>query len=373
MSDAHYYIGLMSGTSMDAVDAALVAFGGDEPQVRATHSLPLDGTLIEALRALAGGAAPEEIETLGRLDVELGRLLARAATGLLERAGVSAATVRAIGSHGQTIRHRPGAAPPFTLQIGDPSTVAELTGITTVADFRRRDLAAGGQGAPLAPALHAALWRSGQEDRAVLNLGGIANLTVLPCDPASPVVGFDAGPGNTLMDAWVRDQRGEAYDAGGAWAASGRVQPALLKRLLDDPYFAQAPPKSTGPEHFNLEWLRRSLAGREPAPAETQATLCELTAVSVARAIERHAPSTARLLVCGGGARNARLLARLTGHLAPRVVEPTDAHGLPAEWVEAVAFAWLARETVAGRPGNLPSVTGARHPAVLGAVYCASN
>ncbi|RMD78325.1 MAG: anhydro-N-acetylmuramic acid kinase [Gammaproteobacteria bacterium] len=355
---------------MDAVDAALARFPAEgRVELVAARAHPLPEALRAELRALAGGTEGE-LERLARADRALGELLAEAALALLAEAGVGPAAVAAIGSHGQTVRHLPGVA---SVQIGDPARVAERTGITVVADFRRRDLAAGGQGAPLAPAFHAAVLRRPGRERAVLNLGGIANLTVLPADPRAPVLGFDTGPANTLLDAWARRHLGRPYDAGGRWAAGGRVHPGLLERLLADPYFAAPPPKSTGPEHFGLGWLEEALA-RTPgaaglAPRDVQATLCELTAATVAQAVEAHAPKAEELLLCGGGVANAELLRRLAERLPGRRVLPTDAAGVPARWMEALLFAWLARQTLAGRPGNLPSVTGARRAVVLGAVH----
>ena len=365
---AERFVGLMSGTSLDGIDAVLVDFSADPPRLIEALSHPLPDTLRQRLTALCqpGG---DEIERLGRADVALGELFAEAVQRLLTQTGIAATEVRAIGSHGQTIRHRPEAG--FTLQIGDPSRIAQRTGITTVADFRRRDLAAGGQGAPLVPAFHAALFRSPDISRAVLNLGGMANVTLLPAGAAQPVTGFDTGPGNVLMDLWAQRHLGRPLDEGGAWAASGRVDEALLSRLLDDPYFRQPAPKSTGREHFNADWLAARLDESEhsPSAADVQATLCELTAVSVAEAVRRSGCDARELLVCGGGAHNDHLLARLRERLSPMTVATTDEHGLPADWVEAVAFAWLARETLAARHGNLPAVTGAREAVVLGSIH----
>jgi anhydro-N-acetylmuramic acid kinase len=279
------------------------------------------------------------------------------------------AAVKAIGSHGLTVRHQASGAYPFSLQIGDPNRIAHITGITTVADFRRRDVAAGGQGAPLVPVFHAAAFRSAEENRVVLNLGGIANITVLPADPASPVIGFDAGPGNGLLDFWMQRHKGQNYDTGGAWAARGRVIPDLLRALRDEPYFSLPPPKSTGKELFNPSWLGgkiRDFAATEPV--DVQATLAELTALSVAEAIGQYASETRRLLVCGGGTHNADLLGRLR-LLVGCPVESTEKFGIAPDWVEAMAFAWLARQTLLGQPGNLMEVTGANTPVVLGGIY----
>ena len=359
------YLGLMSGTSADGIDVALVAF---EPRLRllAGRTYAWDAATRERLVALGQGGEAQSLDELGELDVRIAQAFAEAALHLLGEAGVARDAVRALGSHGQTLRHRPGAPHPFTWQLGDGNVIAERSGITTVADFRRRDVAAGGQGAPLMPAFHAALLRAADEDRAVLNLGGIGNLTLLPRN--GEVRGFDTGPANALLDAWCERHTGQAYDAGGTFAAQGRVDESLLARLLDEAWFALPPPKSTGREHFHLAWLQARLRGDE-APADVQATLLELTATTVADALRTSQPQTRRVLVCGGGVHNPRLLARLAARLPGCVVESTAAHGLDPDFVEAMGFAWLARETLAGRPGNLPSVTGARGPRVLGTVY----
>jgi anhydro-N-acetylmuramic acid kinase len=330
------------------------------------HPIPAD--LRRELLALCQ-PGDNEIQRLGAADVALGEVFAAAVAQLLAAARLEAHAIRAIGSHGQTVRHCPEQR--FTLQIGDPNIIAQRSGITTVADFRRRDLAVGGQGAPLVPAFHHAVLRDPHHDRVILNIGGMANITILPAAPTRPVTGFDTGPGNVLMDHWVRQHRNQAYDPEGAWAAAGQVNDALLERLLDDAYFAQAPPKSTGRERFNAAWLAAKLAGSEDslAPQDVQATLCELTARSAAEAIAAHAPGGEEVLVCGGGARNRQLLARLQAGLAPLAVRTTDEAGLPGDWIEAMAFAWLARETLAGRHGNLAAVTGASQGVVLGGIY----
>ena len=373
------YLGLMSGTSADGIDAALVRFEGEGRTLRCElvhgRTFGWDAALRTQLVALGQGADTVSLDAVGTLDGRIALAFADAALSLLQEAGVPRGRVRAIGSHGQTIRHRPHAEPPFTWQLGDGNVIAERCGIATVADFRRRDVAAGGQGAPLMPAFHAALLGSGQEDRAVLNLGGIANVTLLPVagDPGSgpgqAVRGFDTGPANALMDAWCERHTGHAYDAGGAFAASGQVNATLLARLLADPWFALPPPKSTGREHFHLDWLQVRMEGADVAPADVQATLLELTARTVADALQMTQPDTRRVLVCGGGVRNHVLMARLAAHLPEAVVESTAAHGLDPDYVEAMGFAWLARETLAGRPGNLPAVTGASGRRVLGTVY----
>ncbi|TXH81833.1 MAG: anhydro-N-acetylmuramic acid kinase [Pseudoxanthomonas sp.] len=365
------YLGLMSGTSADGIDAALVRFEGEGRALRCQlvhgRTFAWDEATRTRLVALGQGADTVSLDALGALDATVALAFADAALALLQDAGIPRGRVRAIGSHGQTIRHRPQADPPFTWQLGDGNVIAERSGIDTVADFRRRDVAAGGQGAPLMPAFHAALLGSPQEDRAVLNLGGIANFTLLPV--GGKVRGFDTGPANALMDAWCERHTGRAYDADGAFAASGQVDAALLARLLAEPWFALPPPKSTGREHFHLEWLQARMGETALSPADVQATLLDLTARTVADALQMTQPDTRRVLVCGGGVRNAALMARLAAYLPQAIVESTAMHGLEPDYVEAMGFAWLARETLAGRPGNLPAVTGASGRRILGTVF----
>jgi len=361
-----YYIGLISGTSMDGIDAALVAFGDHTLDVRAARTFAYPAPLRDALLAATRNPQSCAVDTLGMLDHWTGECFRDAATELLADAGVDAGEVRAIGSHGQTVRHCPDALHPFSVQIGNADIIAKGSGITCVADFRSADIALGGQGAPLVPPFHDWLFRSTRHDRCVLNIGGIANLTVLPAD-GGDVRGFDTGPGNTLLDAWIRRHRDAAFDSDGRWAASGTVDAGLLERMLADPYFHAPPPKSTGFEYFNDGWLQ-ALVGAQAA-ADIQATLCELTASSIAAAIHAHAPETAELLTCGGGVHNDHLMARLQAHFPDVRVVSTAEFGLDPDWVEACAFAWLAMRTLAGRPGNAPSVTGARRAAVLGATH----
>ena len=360
------YLGLISGTSADGIDAALVRF---EPHCELVfgRTYPWDESLRARLIALGQGGEATSLDELGALDTTLARAFADAALQATRDAGLTPGQVHAIGSHGQTIRHRPEGKAPFTWQMGDGNVIAERSGITTVADFRRRDVAAGGHGAPLMPAFHAALLSSTEEDRAVLNLGGIGNFTLLP--KQGVVRGFDTGPANALLDAWCERHTGQAYDHDGAFAASGMVDEPLLARLLDDPWFALPPPKSTGREQFHLHWLEARLAGAALPQADVQATLLELSAATIANALRATQPETVRVLVCGGGVRNPRLMARLSARLPGACVESTAAHGLDPDYVEAMGFAWLARETLAGRPGNLPSVTGAKGPRVLGTLY----
>lgn len=367
--DSTLYLGLISGTSADSIDAALVSFERSAPQVHATHAHPWPSALRQRMLALMQNEAALDLDAFGRLDVEIAHCFADAALQLLEQSGTPATSVRAIGSHGQTVRHRPTGSYPFTMQLGDASVIAERCGIDVVADFRRADVAAGGQGAPLLPALHAMLLARVGHSRAVLNLGGIANITVLGAD--GTVLGFDTGPANGLLDAWCLRHRGEPFDRYGVFAASGRVDTALLDALLADPYFALPPPKSTGREHFHLGWLAAHPQLASLSPADVQATLLELTACSVSEAIDRQTPADADVLFCGGGTHNRRLMQRLSELLAPRVVSSTAAHGIDPDFLEATAFAWLARQRLLGLPGNLSAVTGARGPRVLGAIYSA--
>jgi anhydro-N-acetylmuramic acid kinase len=371
MAADELYLGLISGTSADGVDAVLAAIDDHRCEVLAACTTPFPEGLAARLGALL--ANPQvHLAELGRLDVALGSFFAECALRVLGTASRSPEDVTAIGHHGQTIFHDASGAEPFTMQIGDPNVVASRTGITTVADFRRLDVAFGGQGAPLVPAFHDWCFREPDEARAVVNIGGIANVTLLA--PRTPVTGFDTGPGNTLLDHWIRRHRGVAFDDGGSWAASGQVDPRLLARLLADPYFARPAPKSTGPEHFNLDWLEsRSGENAAAAAADIQATLAELSAMTIAGALKGRIADCRRLIVCGGGAHNADLIARLARLAAPIVVEDSAVHGIAPDWVEGAAFAWLARRRLRKQSGNVPSVTGARRAAVLGSVYCGDH
>ena len=365
------YIGLLSGTSMDAIDAALVSFDDGNCRLEHTCSYSMSEDTLSGLRRLVEHPEDAGLEVLGELDVALGHEFGAAALAVLEASGLGPDAVTAIGSHGQTVMHSPGKTNAFTMQIGDPNVIAAATGIATVADFRRRDMALGGEGAPLVPAFHDAVFRSSEESRAVLNIGGIANLTMLPVGGA--VSGFDTGPGNTLMDGWTRRHLGKPFDRAGSWAASAPLDEGLLECLLEHEYFSRPPPKSTGVEEFNLVWLQGILDGLPNAvPPETvQATLCELTARTVADAVRASCSDSGRLLLCGGGANNDALIASLDGHLENWLIERTDVLGIGVDWVEAAAFAWLAQRRLAGLPGNVPAVTGASREAVLGAVYSA--
>jgi anhydro-N-acetylmuramic acid kinase len=353
------YAGLMSGTSLDAVDCAIVAFPADRPRLLGTASMPMPNSIRERLLRLRF-QEHGEIDDACEAGIELARLYAAAVEAARGQAGPAAGRLRAIGAHGQTIRHRPERG--YTVQAGNPALLAELTGCPVIGDFRSRDIAAGGQGAPLASAFHRAAFSETGTSRAIVNIGGIANVTRIEADGA--VSGFDCGPGNALLDEWIERHRGERYDRDGAWAASGRSDPALLRRLLAEPYFALPPPKSTGRDRFHLGWLGSALTGAED-PVDVQATLLELTATTIARAVV----DSDEVYLCGGGAYNAALVERLATRTAPQPLATTAALGWAPEWVEAAAFAWLARECLAGRPGNLPAVTGARGARVLGAIY----
>lgn len=359
------YLGLISGTSMDGVDCVLTAIDVDGCRVVHAVTFPYPEELQARLHRLVDDPRAS-LRELGGLDTAVGRFFADSSLRCLDQAGVTSAAVAAIGHHGQTVYHHPEGAEPFTLQIGDPNVLAATTGITTVADFRRMDLALGGQGAPLVPAFHA--WRFGAADatRVVVNIGGIANITVLA--PGREPLGFDTGPGNTLLDGWIRRCRDQRHDEAGAWAASGHVDSALLANLLADPFFAAPAPKSTGRERFHMDWLAQRMAGHAAADADVQATLAELTALTVADAIAGYAPGCDLVIVCGGGAYNADLVGRLRRRSATTVASSAD-FGILPDWVEGAAFAWLARARLANVAGNVPSVTGARRPAVLGGVY----
>lgn len=366
--ETEYFIGALSGTSIDGIDVALVGFG-PQPALVASHSLAYPENLRAELLALCV-PGKNEIDRLGRADVQVGRLFAQAVNELLAKAARAPGEIRAIGSHGQTIRHRPEGAEPFTLQIGDPNVIATDTRLPVVGDFRRKDLALGGQGAPLVPAFHAAVFRRPGADRVVVNIGGIANLTVLPGNDDG-IAGFDTGPGNTLLDAWSRRVLGEPMDRGGAFAARGRVNPALLAAMLGDPYFTKPAPKSTGPEYFSLAWLLKHLDALGTMPdADVQATLIALTAQTIADAV-RQSVGAGRpdVFICGGGAHNDTLMRALREQLAGCAVSRTDELGVPGDWVEAMAFAWLAQRRWHERSGNCPGVTGASRPAVLGGLW----
>ncbi|AXQ27442.1 anhydro-N-acetylmuramic acid kinase [Solimonas sp. K1W22B-7] len=365
-----YFIGLMSGTSMDGIDAAVCAF--DDSRFLCVHA-HASGRYPAALRARLLALQREtptlSLHELARLDRDVAQAFADTAQAALEAARLPREAIRAVGSHGQTVFHDP-AGTGSSQQLGNPSWIAQQLGITTVADFRRADIAAGGQGAPLVPAFHHALFAEATLPRAVVNLGGIANITLLPGAGEAQVSGFDTGPANGLMDEWAERHLGQAYDEGGHFAGGGQLHAGLLEVLLGDPYFAAAPPKSTGRGDFHLQWLHQRYPALDAlAPADVQRTLCELTARTVAEAIRRHGPGTREVLACGGGTRNHLLMERLHALLSPIRLHTTGDAGLDPQHVEAAAFAWLAMRTLKGLPGNLPAVTGAKRPVILGGVY----
>lgn len=358
------YLGVMSGTSLDGLDIALIE-QDHSTRLLGTRYLPMPDELRCTLLSLCA-SGPDELARAAIAEQQWVQLAAQGINDLLAQLHIEASSVRAIGSHGQTVRHEPTRG--FSIQIGNPALLVELTGISVVSDFRRRDVAAGGQGAPLVPAFHDALFAHANSTRAILNIGGFSNLSLL--EPDRPVHGFDCGPGNVLLDAWIQRHQGLAYDQDGQWAASGSVQPPLLHALLGDSYFQTQGPKSTGRELFNIAWLDQHLQNQPAfAAADVQATLLELTAISITEALKAAQQNTEMLLVCGGGAHNRTLMRRLAQLLPNSQVSSTDVHGVPADWVEAMAFAWLAHCCLEGIPANRPSVTGAQGLRVLGAIY----
>lgn len=368
------YLGLISGTSVDTVDAVIASFEAITGSTRLlhTHGHPVPLRLRRELLEVAASGRTT-LARIARLDVEVGHLFADAALSVIEGAGLGPGDIAAVGSHGQTVRHEPGGRFPSTTQIGDPNVIAHRTGIITVADFRRRDVAAGGQGAPLAPAFHQAVMSHPSARRAIVNLGGIANVTLL--DPiesaASGPLGFDCGPANGLLDAWARRHLDAPFDEDGNWAAQGAVYGPLLEKMLTDPYFSLPAPKSTGRGYFDEGWIDGQLrsAGQAVAPVDVQRSLCELTAATVAASLEACGARTDEVYLCGGGVHNRTLVEHLSARLSPRKVMRTDVLGISADYVEAAAFAWLAKCALEGIPGNRPSVTGATEPVVLGGVY----
>jgi len=360
------YIGIMSGTSLDGVDIALTSFSSDTQRASllAALCMPFPSELRNDLLALCQPGA-DEIRRAGLAGQEWARLAAAGVQQLLQQQNLSASDVSAIGSHGQTIRHHPESG--FSVQIGAPALLAELCGIDVVCDFRNRDLAAGGEGAPLVPAFHAWLLHDAQHTRALVNIGGFANLTLLAQDGQTS--GFDSGPGNVLLDYWIHQHEGQSFDANGNWARSGQVIPALLERMLADDYFHRTAPKSTGREYFHPDWLQRQLGEHRYEPADVQATLLELTARTIAQALEDCQPPPSAAYVCGGGAHNGRLMERLQQLLPLSPVMTTAELGVDPDWMEAIAFAWLAWRCQRRLSGNLPAVTGARGERILGAAY----
>ena len=363
------YIGLMSGTSLDGIDAALVRFENKQVTVLETACSPLSSNLKDEIKSLIN-PSENEINRLASLDVQLGKHFAEVVKQLINKANIKKEDIIAVGSHGQTIRHLPTAKHPATLQIADPNVIAEVTGITTVADFRRRDIAAGGQGAPLVPAFHEQIFRHAKKNRVILNLGGIANITILPADKNIPVTGFDTGPANTLINHWIQQQQNKNYDDAGKWAASGQANESFIEELLNDDYFKLTPPKSTGTEYFNPTWLTNKLSEFPFLAAEdVQASLTAFTAITISDAIKSYSNNVDELIICGGGVHNQFLLQQLSQGLSNIEINSSAKYGLDPDYIEATAFAWLAKQTMEGKTGNLPAVTGAKRKVILGGIF----
>lgn len=373
------YIGLMSGTSIDGIDVALVCFSDDDCKLLASYIHPIDAKTKNKLGKLSNPLSTTEftgenrIELMAELDAAMGHAFANAVNQLLKIKNIDSNIIKAIGSHGQTIRHRPDKQYPFSLQIGDANIIAEKTGIKTVADFRRMDIAAGGQGAPLAPAFHNALLRNNHEDRIILNLGGIANVTLLPKEGDQPVIGFDTGTANTLLDAWYKKYHPESddgFDRDSEFAQQGQLDHSLLNQLLKDPYFERKYPKSTGREYFNLDWLNQQMnqVNCSNKPENIQRTLLQFTVQTIADSIDSLAIKDYKVLACGGGMHNQYLLDLLSQALG-RAIQTTNDFSVDGDYLEAMTFAWLAKQRLDEKPGNLPSVTGASQLKILGGVY----
>jgi anhydro-N-acetylmuramic acid kinase len=369
MNTSHegYYIGLMTGTSMDAVDTVVVDIQPDrKTTLVASYEHPLASSLREKITD-ACVARKDSAHDIATLDQELSELYAECIGSLLQQAGIASEHIKAIGSHGQTIRHCPDCQPPYTVQIGNAARLAEMTGITVINDFRQRDMAAGGQGAPLAPLFHHHLFSLAGKTIVCINLGGIANISILHADGS--ITGFDTGPANTLMDQWIMHHQQQRYDKDAVWARSGKIQPLLLDALLSEPWLSRQPPKSTGPELFNLQWLEQYLGEQEISPADVQRSLCEFSAISLTNAVNQYAPDAASVVICGGGAYNPLLVERIKHHLGGIHMSDSKLTNIAPEWIEACLFGWLAYRTLNGLAGNVPAVTGARHEAVLGAIH----
>lgn len=360
-----YYIGIMSGTSLDGIDAVLTDLNSQTPLLLNTFYQPYDKNLRNQILDLHQ-SGNNELHLAAILSNKLAHCYAKAVISLLNKHKIKAQNITAIGCHGQTVRHCPQSEMNYSIQLGNASLLAELTGITVVADFRSRDIAAGGQGAPLVPAFHQLLFQDPEINRVIVNIGGISNITSLASN--TKIIGFDCGPGNILMDSWCQRHLGTIYDKNGAWAKSGEAIPALLEKLISLKFFSDSPPKSTGREVFNLAWLEKYLSGNE-RPEDVQATLLQLTSKAITDAILLWHPDATEIYLCGGGVRNIELISKIQISLHGKKVAPTDALGINAEWLEAFAFAWLAKQTIQGAPSNIPSVTNAKGERILGAVY----
>jgi anhydro-N-acetylmuramic acid kinase len=361
------YIGVMSGTSADAIDAVLVDFSSEKPLIIGTHSQPIVPTLKQAIYGLSL-PGHDELNRLVEVSTAIAQLTSHTVNQLLNKTRHNPSEIKAIGSHGQTVRHQPNGNTRYTLQVGDAHIITTLTGITTVTDFRGRDIALGGQGAPLTPIFHQHMFAN-NTPRVLLNVGGIANISILPHAEQKALLGFDTGPGNTLLDHWIKEHRNQNYDDQGIWARQGQVHPVLLETLLNDTYFSTPPPKSTGLEYFNLIWLETYLSKLEPITAvDVQTTLTELTALSISNDIQRYV-SEGEIIVCGGGAYNQFLIERIQKHTPRHILNSTELYGIKPEWIESVAFAWLAKLTMKGQHANTPSITGAKAAGILGVIY----
>lgn len=368
------FIGVMSGTSVDGIDIALLEINTSQcPRIVAAKSAEFNPTVTALINDVITSQSVDLLR-LGDLHMALGEAYALAVNAFLDEQQIQPHEVSALGCHGQTLFHAPLAKRPFSFQLGDPNTIAEMTGITTIADFRQRDLVCGGQGAPMVPPFHQALFHSTEQNRVIVNIGGMSNITILPADQQFPVLGFDTGPGNILMDSWIQQHQGKPYDDAGQWAATGQIDESLLACLLDDAYFRLAIPKSTGREYFHANWLIEKLRyfGKPVSPNNVQKTLVQLTCQTISDAIQCYAPDTDAVYICGGGAHNHQIMHALASLLAPVSVVETGELGLDADFVEASAFAWLAYRTFNQLPGNFPSVTGAKHPTILGGVFWAN-
>jgi anhydro-N-acetylmuramic acid kinase len=368
------FIGVMSGTSLDGIDVAIVDFDSGAMQLKAAETYPFETSLRrDLLKLINQGQA--QLQQLGQIDMALGYAYSDAINQLLAETHIAAADIKAIGCHGQTVYHAPDVAYPFSMQIGNAHVIAEKTGINTIADFRQRDIILGGQGAPLVPAFHQALFHDPAHNRVVANIGGIGNITILPADTQQTVSGFDTGPGNVLLDQWYQQHHNDLYDENGQWARDAEIDEDLLGLLLADPFLQQPAPKSTGREYFNLNWLTQKLVELDkPIKASAvQKTLLQMTAQSISDAIVSYADNTEQVYVCGGGAHNAVLMQAISDALPDMQIDTTATLGLAPDWVEACAFAWLARQFILQQAGNLPAVTGASKATVLGALYSSSE
>ncbi|MDX1573704.1 MAG: anhydro-N-acetylmuramic acid kinase [Methylophaga sp.] len=365
------FVGVISGTSVDGIDTALLDIEANQrPRLLAAKTYAYPTAIRSAIHQLI--KRPRcNLQELGELDMALGNVYAEAVLNLLSLAECQPSEITAIGCHGQTIYHAPKAIRPFSMQIGNANLIAELTGITTVSDMRQRDMVCGGQGAPMVPGFHEEMFSHKTENRVIVNIGGIANITVLPADKSKAILGFDTGPGNTLLDAWIENQLGKPFDANGDWAASGKCNNELLEHLIDEAYFSLPVPKSSGRELFHLDWLQQRLARSKQSYAaeDIQATLLTLTATSIAEAINQYAPDCQRAVICGGGAHNAQLMRTLEEKLPSIVVDKANQYGMDVDFIEAGAFAWLASRTINRQSGSIPSVTGAHRASILGGIY----